>query len=110
MKLYHDWWRKSSPLDYCGFNEFENTIVALLVISGGPFPTPALVHLRSVCRALNAWVFPYQAAVPRIRTAFDADGFTDDVLHERVRTLGKRIVQFAHVEPTSFRTMMRQEV
>ncbi len=57
----------SSPLktalDYCGFEEFEDTTVGLLAVSGGGFPLPALSHLREVCRAFEAWVLPHQAAV-----------------------------------------------
>ena len=91
-----------NALDYCGF---EDTTVGLLVVSGGPFPTTALDHLRSVCHALNAWVLPHQAAVPRAHTAFDGDGFTDDNLRERVRTLGERVVQCASVSPESRRSI-----
>jgi NAD(P)H-dependent FMN reductase len=44
-----------NAVDYCGFDEFENTTVGLLAVAGGSFPVTALEHLRSVCRALNAW-------------------------------------------------------
>jgi NAD(P)H-dependent FMN reductase len=99
-----------NALDYCGFDEFENTTVGLLVVSGGPFPTPALTHLRDVCRSLNAWVLPYQAAVPQVRTAFDDDGFTDENLRERVRMLGVRAVEYAVIEPRDVRAAQLQEV
>jgi NAD(P)H-dependent FMN reductase len=98
-----------NALDYCGFEEFEDTTVGLLVVSGGPFPTTALDHLRSVCRALNAWVLPHQAAVPRAHTAFDGDEFTDDDLRERVRILGERIVQYASIAPESRRSIEATE-
>src|SRR6056297_2798960 len=58
-----------TALDYCGFDEFEDETVGLLAVSGGGFPTPALEHLRSVCRALNAWVIPHQVAIPRAHSA-----------------------------------------
>jgi NAD(P)H-dependent FMN reductase len=98
-----------NALDYCGFDEFENTIVGLLVVSGGPFPTPALDHLRIVCRSLHAWVLPYQAAVPQSRTVFDGDCFTDDDLRERVRELGTRIVKYASIEPVETHVAQCQE-
>ncbi|WP_227377123.1 NADPH-dependent FMN reductase [Haladaptatus halobius] len=98
-----------NALDYCGFDEFENTTVGLLVVSGGPFPTPALTHLRDVCRSLHAWVLPYQAAVPQARTAFDDDGFVDEDLRERVRTLGVRAVEYASIEPVETRAAQLQE-
>lgn len=97
-------------LDYCGFDEFEDTTVGLLVVSGGPFPTPALTHLRDVCRSLNAWVLPYQAAVPQAQNVFDENGFTDENLRERVRTLGTRAVEYAIIEPNQGRAVQCQEV
>ncbi|MFH5802214.1 NADPH-dependent FMN reductase [Haladaptatus sp. CMAA 1911] len=98
-----------NALDYCGFDEFETTTVGLLVVSGGPFPTPALTHLRDVCRSLHAWVLPYQAAVPQTRTAFDDDGIIDEDLRERVRTLGVRAVEYASIEPAETQAAQLQE-
>jgi len=88
-----------NALDHCGFDEFENTTVGLLGVSGGAFPTTALEHLRSVCRALNAWVLPHQAAVPRARTAFEDGRLADEDLRDRVETLGRRAVEYANIRP-----------
>jgi NAD(P)H-dependent FMN reductase len=88
-----------NALDYCGFDEFDTKTVGLLAVSGGAFPITALEHLRSVCRALNAWVLPHQAAVPRAHGAFDDGELADEGNRDRVRTLGKRAVQFANIEP-----------
>jgi len=88
-----------NALDYCGFDEFENTTVGLLGVSGGSFPITALDHLRSVCRALNAWVLPYQAAVPNSRSQFEAGEFVDEDLANRVAVLGERAVEYASIEP-----------
>jgi len=88
-----------TALDYCGFEEFENETVGLLAVAGGRFPVSALDHLRSVCRALDAWVLPYQAVVPRASRAIEGDEFVDDDLADRVATLGRRIVQYATIEP-----------
>jgi NAD(P)H-dependent FMN reductase len=88
-----------NALDYCGFDEFEHTTVGLLSVSGGAFPVTALEHLRSVGRALNAWVLPHQAAVPRPARVFEDGEFTDDGLEERVRVLGRRAVEYANIEP-----------
>lgn len=87
-----------TALDYCGFDEFEHTTVGLLVVSGGGFPTPALEHLRSVARALDAWVLPHQVAIPNSHSAFEDGELTDESLVERVETLGTDLVEYAGVE------------
>jgi NAD(P)H-dependent FMN reductase len=93
----------SSPLklalDYCGFEEFEDTTVGLLAVAGGSFPVTALEHLRSVCRALNAWVLPHQTAIPRAHSQFENGALVGDAMARRVDTLGERAVEFAHIEP-----------
>ncbi|MFB6311058.1 MAG: NADPH-dependent FMN reductase [Salinirussus sp.] len=104
--MYHGSY--ASPLkvaiDYCGFDEFENTTVGLLGVSGGSFPITALEHLRSVCRALDAWVIPHQAAVPNASSRISDGAFTDEQIADRVRTLGEEAVRFANIEadPASF--------
>ena len=88
-----------NALDYCGFDEFENTTVGLLAVSGGSFPITALDHLRSVCRALDARVLPYQAAVPKSRSQFEDGTFVDDDLANRVAVLGERVVEYSNIHP-----------
>lgn len=88
-----------NALDYCGFDEFDGKTVGLLTVAGGSFPVTALDHLRSVCRALNAWVLPHQAAIPRAHGAFDdEENFRDESTEERVLVLGRRAVAFANIE------------
>lgn len=88
-----------NALDYTGFDEFEGETVGLLAVAGGSFPVTALEHLRSVCRSLNAWVIPHQAAVPRASSAFDDGEFLDEHLADRVLELGREAVRFANIEP-----------
>ncbi len=88
-----------TAMDYCGFDEFSDKTVGLLAVAGGRFPVTALDHLRSVCRALNAWVLPHEAAVPRSYESFQDGELVDETLRERVRTLGERAVQYARIEP-----------
>ncbi len=88
-----------NALDYCGFDEFENTTVGLLAVAGGGFPLPALDHLRSVMRALDAWVLPFQAAVPNSSRAVEEGSIADPDLDRRLETLGRRVVQYANIEP-----------
>ncbi|MFB6134387.1 MAG: NADPH-dependent FMN reductase [Halanaeroarchaeum sp.] len=86
-------------LDYSGFDEFEDTTVGLLAVAGGQFPIAALDHLRSVLRSLDAWVLPYQVAIPNASEAVSDGELVDDDIRERVETLGKRMVQYASIEP-----------
>lgn len=88
-----------NALDHCGFDELEGTTIGLLAVAGGAFPITALDHLRSICRAFNAWVLPYQAAVPRSRSSIVDGEFADDDLRERVVTLGERAVAYGSIEP-----------
>lgn len=88
-----------NALDYCGFDEFENTTVGLLAVAGGGFPLPALDHLRGVLRALDAWVLPFQAAIPDSHSAVADGSITDPTLQDRLDTLGQRIVEYAAIEP-----------
>jgi len=77
--------------------------VGLLAVAGGGFPITALEHLRTVCRALNAWVVPHQAAIPRASAAFEGDAddwrFVDESVADRVAVLGERAVEYATIEP-----------
>lgn len=93
-----------TALDHCGFDEFEAKTVGLLCASGGRFPITALDHLRSVCRALDAWVLPTQAAIPGSHDAVEDGALADPGIRERVRGLGQRAVQFARItgEPRTF--------
>jgi NAD(P)H-dependent FMN reductase len=88
-----------NAIDYCGFDEFENKTVGLLGIAGGSFPITALDHLRSVCRALDAWVLPYQAAVPRASATIEDGQFVDSDIADRVAVLGERAVEYADISP-----------
>ncbi len=88
-----------NALDYCGFDEFENKTVGLLGVAGGSFPITALDHLRSVCRALDSWVLPYQAAIPQASGKFEDGEFTDADLAERVAVLGERVVEYSDIQP-----------
>ncbi|UWG48452.1 Multimeric flavodoxin WrbA [Halanaeroarchaeum sp. HSR-CO] len=99
--MYHGSY--SSPIkvaiDYSGFDEFENTTVGLLAVAGGSFPITALEHLRSTMRALDAWVLPHQAAIPNASSTVADGEIVDEDIAERVRTLGRRVVQYANIEP-----------
>lgn len=84
-------------LDYCGFDEFENTVVGLVAVAGGSFPSSSLTHMRTVSQTLNAWVMPKQLAVPDVSDHVDTEAgrITDDAYRERAHGLGRRAVGHA---------------
>jgi NAD(P)H-dependent FMN reductase len=86
-----------TALDYCGFEEFEDTTVGLLAVAGGGFPLPALEHLREVCRALEAWTLPTQVAVPNSHSATSDGAIADDDTADRIATLGRELHAYANV-------------
>ena len=91
--MYHGSYSSAikSVLDICGFNEFEDTVVGLLAASGGGFPRPALEHLRSVCRALRAWVLPLQIGIPNAGDHVQDSRIGDEELAARVTEFGERL-------------------
>jgi len=88
-----------NAIDYCGFDEFENSTVGLLAVSGGSVPLTALDHLRAVCQSLEPGVLPYQAAVPRARAVIEDQHVTDEDLQDGVLALGCPAVRFVNTEP-----------
>jgi len=101
--MYHGSY--SSPLktalDYSGFDEFEGKTVGLVAVSGGGFPTPALEHLRSVVRALNAWTVPLEVGAPNSHETFEDGGVSDGELRDRLEELGTEVVRYAGVNEYS---------
>lgn len=87
-----------NALDYCGRDEFEGTTVGLLVVAGGEFPTPALEHLRTVARTLNAWTLPTQVAIPSAYSMAEEGEISDPDIAERVAALGEQLAAYAGVE------------
>lgn len=86
-----------NALDLTGFDEFEGKPVGLVGISGGATGAyDALNSLRSIGRALHAWVVPQQASIAEVKRAFDEDGKPVDVaLAERLLEIGRQVVRFA---------------
>lgn len=86
-----------TALDYSGFDEFEDTTVGLLAVSGGSFPTPALEHLRMVLRALEAWPLPLDVAIPDSSGQAREGTLVDEFIRDRVQQLGTDLVRYADV-------------
>jgi NAD(P)H-dependent FMN reductase len=99
FRSYHDW---------CSFDEYEDTVVGLLVTAGGGSYGSTLDHMRSTIRGVHGWVAPHQVGIRNAYEKFEdrdepGDGiggdaeydFTDDDLRERTIKLGRRIAHYA---------------
>jgi NAD(P)H-dependent FMN reductase len=82
-----------------GFGEMEGKMVGLIGVSGGALGAAnALASLRTIGRALHAWLAPEQASIPGARQAFDKHGnLKDKALEKRVKTVGKQVARFAYL-------------
>jgi NAD(P)H-dependent FMN reductase len=88
-----------NTIDLMGFDEFEGKMLGLVGVSGGRMgASDALNTLRSVGRALHAWVLPQQVSIPDVWSMFDSDGrIKDEKLGRRLRETGAQVARFARV-------------
>ncbi len=109
--VYHDSYSAAfrNFHDYCGFDEYEKTVVGLLVVAGGGTIATTLNHLRVTIRGVHGWVMPHQVGIRSARNKFedretepgDEIGggaqyvFVDDRLRDRTETLGRRLSHYA---------------
>ena len=88
-----------NALDLMGFEEFEGKMIGLVGVSAGRMGAfDALNTLRSVGRALHAWVVPEQVSIPEASKIFsEAGGLNDPETAKRLRHLGSRVAEFARL-------------
>ena len=86
-----------NALDLMGFDEFEGKMIGLVGVSGGGVgASGALAGLRSVGRALHAWVVPEQATVANVDEVFDETGACKDkAIEKRLKAVGRQVAKFA---------------
>jgi len=86
-----------NAVDLMGFDEFEGKMIGLVGVSGGSMgASGALAGLRSVGRALHAWVVPEQAAVANVDEVFDEAGnCRDKSIEKRLKAVGRQVAKFA---------------
>lgn len=88
-----------NALDFLTFEEMEGKMIGLVGVSGGAMGAfDAMNGLRSVGRALHAWVVPQQVAIPEAWRAFDANGQLKNAdLERRVLEVGHEVARFAEL-------------
>ncbi len=86
-----------NALDLMGFREFEGKMIGLVGVSGGRTGAAhALNTLRTIGRALHAWVIPEEVSISEAWKAFDAAGRPKDPeLEQRLKDLGRQVTRFA---------------
>jgi len=86
-----------NALDLMGFSEFEGKMLGLIGVSGGKMgAVNALNSLRTIGRALHAWVLPQQVSIPEGWRMFDLDGNPkDSELADRLENVGREVARFA---------------
>jgi NAD(P)H-dependent FMN reductase len=104
--------------DYCGFDEYEETVVGLLVAAGGGTIADTLNDMRSTVRGVHGWVLPTQVGLRGASSCFAersrqpepdeigadaAYAFVDDDLRARTCKLGYRVGTYARRAPEFIR-------
>ena len=81
--------------DYCGFDEYEETVVGLVATAGGGSYASTLEHMRSTVRGVHGLVVPRQVGIRNARTKFAGGEPTDDATRERLASLTAQVVDYA---------------
>ena len=86
-----------TALDYCGFDEFEDSLVGIVVTAGSRFPTSAILHLRTTARWVRAWVHPTHVGIPRAGDVIEDGEVVDPDYADRLETLGEEMTRYAAI-------------
>lgn len=88
-----------NALDLMGFDEIEGKMIGLVGVSGGAMGAAnALDSLRTIGRALHAWLIPEQASIAEAWKVFDESGKMKNAdLEDRVREVGRKVARFAYL-------------
>jgi NAD(P)H-dependent FMN reductase len=88
-----------NALDLMGFEELEGKMLGLVGVSGGALgAVHALSHMRTVGRALHAWVIPEQVFISEAWKVFDEQGNPKDLeLEKRLLELGRQVARFSYL-------------
>ena len=88
-----------NALDLMGFEELEGKMLGLVGVSGGALgAVHALSHLRTVGRALHAWVIPDQVAISEAWKVFNEEGNLKNLeVEKRLLELGRQVARFSYL-------------
>jgi NAD(P)H-dependent FMN reductase len=88
-----------NAMDLMGFAQFEGKMLGLIGVSGGKLGAiNALNSLRTIGRALHAWVLPDQVSIPEAWKHFDHQGkLKDSDVESRLKQLGRQVTRFAYL-------------
>jgi len=82
--------------DYCGFDEYEDTVAGILVVAGGGTIASTMDHLRVTLRGVHADVVPAQVGVRNASDVFADDGrVTDPAIADRIDGVAEDVVAAA---------------
>lgn len=82
--------------DYCGFDEYEDTVVGILVVAGGGTIASTMDHMRITLRGVHADVIPGQVGIRNASDVFGADGeVTDPNIADRIDGVAEDVVAAA---------------
>ncbi|WP_380679142.1 NADPH-dependent FMN reductase [Salinigranum sp. GCM10025319] len=81
--------------DYCGFDEYDATVVGLVAVAGGGSYGSTLEHMRSTVRGVHGVVVPRQVGIRNAREKFDTEGVVDAGIRDRLDELTAQVVDYA---------------
>lgn len=94
--------------DFCGWDEYEDTVVGLVATAGGGSFGPTLEHLRGTVRGVHGWTLPRQVGIRNASSKFESDPngidgrrITDEDILDRLDRLGSDLVTYARAPMTS---------
>ncbi|MCD2203144.1 NAD(P)H-dependent oxidoreductase [Halobacterium sp. KA-6] len=82
--------------DYCGFDEYEDTSVGLVVVAGGGTIASPLDHMRITMRGVHADVVPEQVGIRNASRYFEDGVLTDDDLAARLDEVADAVIDAAY--------------
>lgn len=84
-------------LDLMGFDEFEGKLIGMIGVAGGRLGAiNSLNSLRTVGRALHAWVIPEQVSIAEAWKKFDSEGRPkSSEIAKNLKEVGRQVARFA---------------